>query len=90
MTASYALQTAVTYLIKLKTAQKRTQVHILWPHIEKMRPILILRSIFHLEEKKIENSGIFMNEECIFISHMLFLALNILVNFKTMYLLDVI
>ena len=31
-----------------------------------------------------------MNEEGIIISHMLFLALNILVNFKTMYLLDVI
>jgi len=31
-----------------------------------------------------------MNEEGIIISLMLFLALNILVNFKTMYLLDVI
>ena len=31
-----------------------------------------------------------MNEEGIIISHMLCLALNILVNFKTMYLLDVI
>ena len=51
MTASYAMQTAVTYHIQLKMPQKRAQTHILWPHIEKMRPILIHRSMFYLEEK---------------------------------------